>query len=226
MEGMVAGTNLVINLMVAHLIASIAAVELRGLRRATVALAVQSLLLTAIFAVFAYLTRAPVLYWWAGGTLLTKVIIIPAGLWYFAARLPQREVRPMLGFWASIALVSIIVVVFYQFFHAYVGFVAPSPSAMVEPARSSLALAFTVFVLGLYVLMVRRDGVKIVIGLVLMENGVHLSLLSLAPTLPETTVMGISTNIVVVAFALLYLTGGIYRALGTTDTLELSQLKR
>jgi len=72
---------------------------------------------------------------------------------------------------------------------------------------------------------VRRDAVKAVIGLVLLENGVHLALVTLAPTLPETTLIGIVTNVIITVWLLLYLAGRIFRVLGTTDTAVLSELK-
>jgi hydrogenase-4 component E len=119
----------------------------------------------------------------------------------------------------------ILVVIFYSFFHTNVEFLAPTMQAAVEPARSNLALALTICVLGLWVLLVRRDAAKAVIGLVLLENGVHLSLVTLAPTLSETTIIGIVTNVIITVWLLLYLAGRIFRALGTTDTAMLSELK-
>jgi hydrogenase-4 component E len=227
LSGLVYGTNVVVTLMVAHLIASIVAVEWRSLKASVVALAVQSALLAGIFASFAYLLpEARYLWGWVAAVVVTKVTIIPILLWIYTNRLPEREVRPVIGFRLSLVLVLIMTVVFYRLMHTYIEFVAPTRAALDEPARSSLAIAFTVFALGLYVLVARRDAVKIIIGIVLLENGVHLSLVTLAPTLPETTLLGVATNVIVTAWLLLYMTGAIYRELGTTDTATLSTLKR
>jgi len=224
-SSLVARSNLIVTLMVAHLIASLLAVEVRNLRYAVACLAVQSILLASIFATFACLTATPDLYFWALVAVATKVVIIPTLLWYHISRLPEREIRPMIGFHISIVVVVVLVLLCYRLMHTYVEFVAPTPEATVEPARSSLAVAFTVFALGLYVLMVRRDAVKIIIGMILLENGTHLSLVTLAPTLPETTVLGVTTNVVVTVWVLLYLVRRAFERLGTTDTLDLSQLK-
>jgi len=224
-SSLLASSNLIVTLMIAHLIASVLAVEVRNLRYAVACLAVQSALLAAIFATFAYLTSAPTLYYWALTAALTKVVIIPALLWHHIARLPEREIRPMIGFHISVAIVAVLVVICYRFMHTYVEFVAPTPEAIIEPARSCLAIAFTVFALGLYVLIVRRDAVKIIIGMILLENGIHLSLVTLAPTLPETTILGVTTNVVITVWVLLYLVRRAFERLGTTDTLDLSQLK-
>jgi hydrogenase-4 component E len=82
-----------------------------------------------------------------------------------------------------------------------------------------------VFVLGLYCLLTRRDAIKAVIGLCLLENGVHLSLVTLAPDLPETTLFGIATEVVVAVFLLLYVIVGVRKAFGTTNTSELRELR-
>jgi len=224
-SGLIVESNLIVTLMVAHLIASLLAVEVRNLRYAVACLAVQSALLASIFAAFAYLTATPNLYYWVLTALATKVVIIPVLLWYHILRLPERELQPMIGFRISTAIIAVLTVICYRFLHTYVEFVAPTPEATIEPARSCLAIAFTVFALGLYVLMVRRDGVKIIIGMILLENGIHLSLVTLAPTLPETTVLGVTTNVVVTAWVLLYLVRQAFERLGTTDTLDLSQLR-
>jgi hydrogenase-4 component E len=73
--------------------------------------------------------------------------------------------------------------------------------------------------------LTRRDAIKTVIGLCLLENGVHLSLVSLVPDLPETTLFGIATEVVITAFLLLYVIAGVHRQFGTTDTLQMNELR-
>jgi len=58
----------------------------------------------------------------------------------------------------------------------------------------------------------------------LLENGVHLSLVSLAPGLPETALFGVATEVVVTVFLLLYVIAGLYQQAGTTDTLRMREL--
>ena len=220
------GGNLVVTLMIAHLIASVLAVEIRNLRLATIAICVQAFFLSSIFTAFAPLFSNPSLYWLGLTVFITKVIIIPWLLFIYIRRLPKAEVTPLVGYTLSILILAAILVIFYRFVHTSIEFIAPTPEAMAEPARSCLALSFIIFALGLYVLVARKDAVKIVIGLCLLENGVHLSLVTLAPRLPETTVIGIATNVVVAAWLLLYLTGRIFKTVGSTDTSILSELKR
>lgn len=218
--------NVIVTLMMIHLLASILTAEVRNLRMATVALVFQSATLAAIFAVFGYFWGQPWLYAWSASAFATKAIFIPLLLLAHIKHFPARELRPIIGFRVSIALIIVFLLVFYRFVHTYMYFIAPTAAAMMEPARSSLAMAFTIFSLGVYVCIIHRDVVKIIIGIILLENGAHLSLVTLAPSLPETTVLGVSSNIVVATWLLLILAGYIYKALGTTDTTTLSELKR
>jgi hydrogenase-4 component E len=218
--------DLITTLMVCHFIASVGAAELRNLKTSTVFLMFQSLLLSLIIAAFAQQSQNYSLYWWVGLTLITKVVIIPWLLFWHIKKTNYIEVKPLVSFVVSFIILAISLVAFYQFIHTYVNFVAPTVSAGTEPARSALALAFTIFVLGLYVLVVHRDAVKIIIGLHLIENGVHLALVTLVPQLPVTTVLGIVSNVVLAAVVLLLLTEAIYKMFGSSDTLTLSSLKR
>ncbi|HID08259.1 MAG TPA: hypothetical protein EYP10_14055 [Armatimonadetes bacterium] len=226
MELMIKYGNVVVMLMTVHLIASVLAVEGRDFRGAIASLFVQSLTLALIFATFGYLWGQPWLYAWCITALITKAAIVPYLLIHYTQAFPKREVRPLIGFRLSITLIIIFLVVFYHFIYVNISFIAPTEAALMEPAKSSLAMAFTVFFLGVWTCIVRRDVVKIVIGIVVLENGIHLALVVLAPRLPETTLIGIASNIIIAAWLLLYLSGRIYQVLGTTDSLTLSELKR
>lgn len=218
--------DLITTLMVCHFIASVCAAEIRNLRTSTVFLLAQSLLLALIIVAFAEQSQNYTLYWWAGLTVLTKAIIIPGLLWWHIKRTNAMEIKPLVSFVVSFIVLAVFLISFYQLVHTYVNFLAPTAAAAVEPSRSALALSLTIFVLGLYVLVVHRDAVKIIIGLHLIENGVHLALVTLVPQMPVTTVLGIVSNVVFAAVMLLWLTENIYRTFGSADTLKLSTLKR
>ena len=217
---------MIITLFLIHFVASMFAVELRNLRASVIAIAMQSLFLALILFTFARLGPNPTLYWWGLTAFVTKVLIIPYLLWIYVRRFPISEVKPYLGTVLSIIILLIIVVAFYSYVHANVESIAPALEASTEPARTNLALSLTICALGVYVLLIKRDATKVVIGLILLENGVHLSLVTLVPSLPETTIIGVVTNVIITVWLLLYLSGRIFAALGTTDTSSLSQLKR
>ena len=126
---------------------------------------------------------------------------------------------------AIIFIIAVLTLSLFNLFQRVIDFLAPTVESTQEPIRSLLASAFTVFMIGLYSLISRKDAVKTVIGIALLENGVHLVLLSLVPNLSETTMIGILTNVTVIVFILLYLSRTIYEVFGSTDTTKLSELK-
>ena len=155
----------------------------------------------------------------------TVAILVPWCLFWAIGRIGGREVKPLLGLGPSILVAVGLTLGFLRLTDRYASLLAPAAFAQQEVFRTNLAIAATVFVLGLYCMLTRRDAVKTVIGLCLLENGIHLSLVTLAPELPETTLFGIATEVVVAVFLLLYVIVGVRKAFGTTNTFELKELK-
>jgi hydrogenase-4 component E len=205
-------------------VTSIVAVESRSLRRSAAAYLVQALIIVALLVCFAAVN--PSLYWWAGTALVTKAILTPWLLFHYVGAGEDREVAPIFGLGPSVLLAAALMVGAFQLTHAHVALLAPAGLAQEAVFRTNLAVAATVFALGLYAVLTRRDAIKTVIGLCLLENGVHLSLVSLAPGLRETALFGIATEVVVTAFLLLYVIAGVRRVIGTSDTFRLRELRR
>jgi len=214
--------NLISTLSLIMVITSVTAVEARNLRSAAFAYSAQALLICALILSFA--VGNPALRWWALVAFFTKAVITPWLLLAYVRRTSEREVQAIVGFGPSVILASIILLTFYQLTHTYASFLAPTTTAAHGVFRTNLAVALTVFVVGLYAILSRRDAIKTVIGLCLLENAVHLSLVSLAPTLRETALFGIATEVVITVGLLLYVISGIYQKFGSTDTYKLSEL--
>jgi len=216
--------DLVRTLSLTVVITSVLVVELRRLKLSAVAYVFQALLIVALLTSYARVNHA--LYWWAGTALLTKAVLIPWFLFRYIRKTQELEEKPLVGFGPSVVVAAVLMIGFFRLTHSQVELLAPSPLAREEVFRTNLAVASTVFVLGLYSLLTRRDAVKLVIALCLLENGVHLSLVSLAPGLSETALFGIASEVVVTVFILLYVIEGVYREFGTTDTFRLRELQR
>jgi len=184
----------------------------------------QALLMVALLVAFGRVNTA--LYWWAGTALLTKVILTPWFLFRSIPKTDDRELKPVIGLGPSVVIACLLMLGFFRLTHEQAMLLAPSGMAQLEVFRTNLAVASTVFALGLYAVLTRRDAIKTVIGLCLLENAVHLSLVSLAPELPETAVFGVASEVVVTVFLLLYVIGGIRQEFGTTDTFQLRELRR
>lgn len=224
MGSVAVSSGLIVTLMVVHLLASMLVAEVKNLRWAVYALIAQSLTLCVVILLLGW-GQGWMILWFVWG-LATKVFLLPYLFLRTMKILPKRETEPVVSSWVSFGVVVGSVLVIYQLLHTYLATLVPTVAAAAEPTRSSLAMAFTVFLLGIYVCVARRDMVKVIIGVLLLENGAHLALISLVPARPETGIIGIVTNVVLAAWLLLYFGVVTYRALGTTDTMKLSELKR
>ena len=216
-------TTFISTISLSLIITSYLVIELRNLRSSAYAYIVQALLMCTLFVIFAQ--QNPGLYYWAFTAFVTKVVIIPWLLLRFIRRTTAREFPPLIGYVGSIVLISIIVIVLYRMTHQYIQFIAPTPAATEEPFRTNLAVSFTIFIMGLYCILVRRDAIKTVHGLLILENGVHLSLVSLAPLLKETALIGIVTDVVIAVWLLLHVILGVFEKFGSTDTFQLKELR-
>jgi hydrogenase-4 component E len=216
--------ELVRTLSLLTVITSVVAVETRRLRLSALAYLAQALLIVGLLLSFSRLN--PALVWWAATAFLTKALLTPWLLFRSIGRGPDLERPPLIGFGPSVLLAAALMIGFFSLAHGRLSLLAPTETARQEVFRTNLAVGATVFVLGLYAVLTRRDAVKTVIGLCLLENGVHLSLVSLAPEIPETALFGVATEVVVTVALLLYVISGVRQEFGTTDTFELRELQR
>jgi hydrogenase-4 component E len=205
------------------LITSFFAVESRSLKRAIGAYVAQALVMVAVIACFA--TRHPSLWLWVATALVTKVGLVSWMLHRAARRGEDREVAPYVGTLASAFLIAAIALIGYRLVHANAWLLAPTPLAQLEPYRTNVAVSLTLLFIGGYAVLTRRDAIKVVIGVCLIENGAHLSLVSLAYEMRETVLIGIVTDVVLAVFLLLHMVRGIEEQLGSRDTTRLKALR-
>ncbi|MBC7288671.1 MAG: hydrogenase 4 membrane subunit [Armatimonadetes bacterium] len=216
----------VANIALAMIVTSLIAAEIRALRISAFAYLIQALLLVSIFVAIAFATGSEWLMVWAFVALVTKATLIPWLLFAYIRRTGvATEAPPYIDFAPSVLLACVLMVLFYKLTHVHAEFLAPGPEIATEPYRTTLAVALTIFTLGLYAIVSRRDAIKSVIALCLLENGVHLSLVSLAPGMPEMPIIGIVTEVFVTVWLLLYVISGIQQVFGTTDTAMLRTLR-
>lgn len=205
------------------LITSFFAVESRSLKRAIGAYMAQALVMVAVIACFA--VRHPGLWPWAATALVTKFGLVSWMLRRAVRSGEDREVAPYVGTLVSVVLIAAIALIGYRMVHAYAWMLAPTPLAELEPYRTNVAVALTLLFIGGYAVLTRRDAIKVVIGVCLIENGAHLSLVSLAYEMRETVLIGIVTDVVLAVFLLLHLVHGIEQQLGSRDTSRLRALR-
>jgi hydrogenase-4 component E len=131
--------------------------------------ALHSLVLTLSVAWQAYVQHAPHLYVTAAIALLFKATIIPIALHRMIRRMGiHREIETVVGIgptmFAGMGLVALSMVVMLRVTQA------------ADPlAREDLAFALSVLLLGLLVMVTRRNAVSQIVGFMSLENGLVLA---------------------------------------------------
>jgi hydrogenase-4 component E len=207
------------------IVTSLLAVEWRMLPEAIHTYQVQSVLIALIFALYAYSLNNPALYYWSGTALISKGIVVPWLLRRYVIRVHSKETPPLLNILPSLVLGIMAALLGFGWAFKHHSDLVILESLAGEPFRMNSAVAAAVLMIGFYALLTRRDAFKIVIGLCLVENGVHMSLISLAPSIPETALIGVVTDVVVSVLMLLYIVTGIYRSAGSLDTSHIARLR-
>ena len=131
--------------------------------------ALHALVLSASVAWQAFVQEAPHLYVTAAIALVFKAIAIPVALHRIIARLGiHREIENVIGggvtMLAGIGLVALSMVVILR--------VTPDATPL---AREDLAFALSVLLLGLLIMVTRRNAVSQVVGFMSLENGLVLA---------------------------------------------------
>ena len=178
--------------------------------------AVQSVVLAAAAAWQGYAQNSAHLYITALIALSAKGIAIPLALRSIVARLRiQRSVDSALGVFPSMALgvalstLSILVVL-------------PNTIESETLTREDLALALSVVMLGLLVMITRRSALTQVIGFMSMENGLILAAVGL-PGMPMIVELSVA---VLVMLAFVVFGVFFFRIRDQFDSLDVSHLDR
>lgn len=218
--------DVVVSILCLLLIAtSLSAIECRNLERAIKIYFGQALLLVFILATYAFCLPNHALLLWSFTVLLSKAILIPYLLWRYLKMVDSNELGTILSARLSGIMTVVIAAGFFWLTYTYYPYLTPGGELSGQPFKVNLSAAAAIMAIGLYALLNRRHAVKVVIGLCLLENGVHMSLVSLAPSIPETAMIGVVTDVVISVWLLLYIAGRIYGLMGSSDTCKLSKLR-
>jgi hydrogenase-4 component E len=176
--------------------------------------AVQAVLLALSVAWQAYMQDAPHLYITAVIALVFKAMIIPIALQRIIKQLGiHREIEPVVGIGSTmfigIGLVALSMVVMLR----VTGHAAPV-------AREDLAFALSVILLGMLMMVTRRNAVGQVIGFMSLENGLVLAATG-AKGMPLVVEISIAFS-VLIAFIVIGIF--LFRIRERFDTVDLSVL--
>ena len=188
-----------------------------ALKTAVIILFLQSLLLSGVCLYAGLSQNESHLFIAAILTLLIKGLLIPYSLRRLVLRLKtEKETHPILSpnmsFFAGGLLLMLS--------HGLLSGALPASSG-----RDILSTAITLVLLGLLLLMIRRQAPLQIVGLVTLENGLYLLGLSITGGLPLVIELGIFLDLLVAVIVLLVLTRRLKYSFQTTDTSVLKNLK-
>jgi hydrogenase-4 component E len=178
--------------------------------------ALQAVVLTASVAWQAFTQDAPHLYLTAGIALAFKAVIIPLALLRMVTRLGiHRQIETVVSagptMLAGIGLVALSMVV-----------MLPVTSAADPLAREDLAFALSVVLLGLLMMVTRRNAISQVIGFMSLENGLILAAAG-AKGMPLVVEISVAFS-VLIAFIVIGIV--IFRIRERFDTVDVEALDR
>jgi len=181
----------------------------------------QSVLLAASAFILGYQHASIHLYVVAGITLTTKSALIP---WLLRRTISQeiyarREISQVLNIPTSLLLSVALMILAY--------FIAsPLLSLGQEPfIKVNLPIGFAALLLGAYMVMVRREAVPQVIGILAMENGAFFAGVAIAPDLPLIAELAAAFDVLIIALVMGLLTRRIHERVGTTAVGRMTSLK-
>ncbi len=222
--------HIVFVLTVAVIALSVMAMLTASLERASYCMAGVAVVMTAAYVLYGVAVGNRYLYGWAAIYAVTRIWLLPffrGGLLYTARRMPSPDV-PKASVWGTMIFAVVAFVVLLVFSVKYTLVLVVSPGPLAQPAGEvSLNLLLAVFLIlyGIMVLLTHRHPFRMVLGILLMEAGIHLSLVHFVPGLLGMVQIGIFSNFVGSVFVVLYINRMIVERLKVTDTFKLSDLK-
>jgi hydrogenase-4 component E len=150
----------------------------------------QALALAAAAAWQAHVQHAPHLYFTAGIALVFKAMIVPFALHWLVERLGiHRTVETALSIgWTMIIGVALVAL--------SILLVLPVTAKAAALTRESLALAMSVVLLGMLMMITRRNAVTQVVGFMALENGLILAAVS-AKGMPLVVEISVAFSVLV-----------------------------
>ena len=149
-------------------------------------------------------------------TVIIKAGMIPYALFRVVARLRnETEDKPILSPNQTSLVAALLLAVAY-------GLV---DQALPGLGRDALSGALAGFLIGLLIMITRRQAVLQIVGLIMMENGIYLLGLSMTRGLPLIIEFGVFFDVMVAVIVLGILTFRLKLSFMTTDTTVLQKLK-
>jgi hydrogenase-4 component E len=154
-------------------------------------------------------------------TIATKTVMIPWVLRHTVSTevYRTREIDRVLNIPSSLLIAAVLVILAYAVANPLLGAVE------VPFARINLPLGIAAMFLGVFTIVVRREAVPQLLGLLALENGVFFAGVAIVPDLPVIAELAAAVDVPVVALVVGLLTRRIHLRLGTTSVGRLIALR-
>ncbi len=213
-----AGSQMLNLLGVALLGLTLVMLSLRSFNRSLNAYAVHSLILAIVTAITGYNVANMHVYVAAVATIIIKVIIIPVIMIRLVSTMRVRqETRLLVN-----APTSFIIAIGLMMLASHM---ARSIMPGQGPFGTMLTAGVAVSMTGMLLLVLRKDAVMQVIGLLTMENGLFLVGLILTEGMPFFVEIGIFFDILLTSLLLWVYLRRMHLELKSTNTMHLNQLR-
>lgn len=192
----------------------------RNYKIAITAYAVQTAILVSIFLVLSSTHLAEQLCTWAFIAFFTKVLFIPAVMFYLVKKLGVvSEDEPVAGFFVSpIIAISFSLAIAMTVYPIYMKF------SLIQESIPLIA-SITVFMIGIFGFILRNSAIKQILAYCMFENGIHLSLALMAYNSPEIAELGILTDAIFAVVIMAVLAGRFHHYFGSLDVSKATELK-
>jgi hydrogenase-4 membrane subunit HyfE len=182
---------------------------------------IQSLLLSASCFLLGFSQHSFHLYALGAITIVAKVIAIPWVLKHTLIRelYVRREIDQVLNIPASLLCALFLAIV-------AVLLVSPILSITPDPViRINLPIGLAGVLIGAFSLMVRREAIPQLIGILAMENGAFFAGIAIAAELPLIAELTVAFNVILITVIIGLLARNIKETIGTTEAGALTGLK-
>ena len=152
-------------------------------------------------------------------TMSIRGIIIPLSIHLVIRRVEiNREVEPIIGFHASL-FAGLALIVAAAFVSHRLNIPSVSSSVLLMPT------AITIFVSGMFLLIARRNAIAMVLGYIVMENGIYLVGTTFSTRTHHIVEFGILLDVLAGVMIMAIMLQNIRRKFDTVDTVHLRKLK-
>jgi hydrogenase-4 component E len=152
-------------------------------------------------------------------TMVIRGVVIPLSIYLVIKRVSiNRGVEPIIGFHASL-FAGLVLIVAATFVSRRLNIPSVSTSALLMPT------AITILVAGMFILMARRNAIAMVLGYIMMENGIYLVGTTFSTHAHHIVEFGILLDVLAGVMIMAIMLQNIEQKFDDVDTVHLRNLK-